>query len=195
MKNISLVIAAVSFNLLSIASEPTVYNVDATESSIEWTGNRVVGGGHNGTLSLKEGSLVFADGVFSGGSFIIDMTTINTTDLTGERKQRLDNHLKNEDFFHVDLFPTASLVITNVVAAGAGRFRVSGNITIKDITRPVEFPAAVAMVGGRVVASASFSIDRTEFNVRYGSGSFFENLGNRAISDQIPLVVNLVGKK
>jgi polyisoprenoid-binding protein YceI len=195
MKIISFIFAAIVFSFYSFASSPTTYTIDVTESSIEWTGNRAVGGGHNGTLNIKEGSLIFLDGVFSGGSFVIDMTTINTTDLTGERKQRLDNHLKNEDFFHIDVFPTATLVLKSVAPAGTGRFRVTGDITIKGITKTIEFPAAVALVGGRVVASASFSFDRTEFNVRYGSGSFFDNLGNRAISDEIPLVINLVGKK
>jgi polyisoprenoid-binding protein YceI len=183
----------ISFSMVN--AETIVYNVDTNNSSISWKGNRTVGGGHEGTINIAEGSLIFQNGVFSGGSFIIDMNTISSTDLTGGRKDRLDGHLKNEDFFDVEKFPTSRLVITKVEQIGAGRFRVTGDITIKSTTLSVQFPATVGEVAGRMVASGAFSFNRADFDVRYGSGKFFDNLGDRAISDEIPLTINLVANK
>jgi polyisoprenoid-binding protein YceI len=196
MKNLSIlalfmVIAPFSF----LNAQTLVYTVDTGNSSINWKGNRSVGGGHEGTISISEGSLIFENGVFSGGNFIIDMNTINTTDLTEGRKERLDGHLKNEDFFDVAKFPVSKLLITKVEAVSAGRYRITGDLTIKGKTLSVQFPATIGEVGGKIVASGGFSFNRTDYDVRYGSGKFFDNLGDRAIEDDVPLTINVVADK
>jgi polyisoprenoid-binding protein YceI len=196
MKKVSIlalfmVIAPFSF----LNSQTLVYAVDTGNSSINWKGNRSIGGGHEGTINISEGSLIFENGVISGGSFIIDMNTINTTDLTEGRKERLDGHLKNEDFFDVTKFPVSKLVITKVEAVSTGRYRITGDLTIKGKTMSVQFPATVGEVGGKIVASGAFSFNRTDFDVRYGSGKFFDNLGDRAIEDDVPLTINVVADK
>ncbi len=191
-------ILALVVAIISAAFKPSqneVYVVDPSASTVEWEGNRVGGGGHKGTISIKEGTMNFEGTNLRGGTFLIDMSTINTTDLTGDRKARLDGHLKNQDFFDINRFPTSSLIIKNVESAGTGRVRITGDLSIKGTTRPIEFPATVAFVGGRVIASASLSFNRADFDVRYGSGRFFDNLGDRAIRDEIPLVINLVATK
>jgi polyisoprenoid-binding protein YceI len=194
-QKIIFIIAIIWFFVNSEAISNTIYKVDTQNSKITWEGRRIAGGSHEGTIDIKEGEVIFDNGRFQGGSFTIDMSTISSTDLTGDRKARLDGHLKNEDFFDVPKFPTSTLVITDVQRADDGRWRIIGDITIKNITRPVTFFATMTLTGNRLVAVANLTFDRSDFDVRFGSDRFFDNLGDRAIINDIPLEITLVANR
>lgn len=165
---------------------PVVDLNDITSSSIIWKGYKVTGS-HTGTLELKSGSLTFDGDILTGGEFIIDMTSLTTTDLTGEYAAKLDGHLKSDDFFSVGKFSTASLIITDVKSSGKNSYAVTADLTIKGITKPVTFDASV--YGKK--ATANLKIDRTLYDVKYGSGSFFEGLQDNLIYDEFDLVIDL----
>lgn len=168
------------------------YEVSLKQSKVEWVGKKVTGQ-HNGTVNIKSGSLVVKDGMLKGGEFVMDMTTITSLDLEGEYQQKLNGHLKSADFFGVEKYPEAKFVITNVKENGKnGRFTVTGDITIKETTKEINFDAQLVDSGDGIVAVADIVIDRSEFDVRYGSGSFFDNLGDKTIYDDFTLSVNLV---
>ena len=177
-----------------LSGEAKDYNVSTTESTVEWVGKKVTGQ-HNGTITLKNGTLAMEDGKLTGGSFTIDMTTITDTDLSGGSKEKLEGHLKSDDFFGVEKYPTSTFVITRAVPQGPGKYKVIGNITIKGKTEQIQFPATVEEKDGKIMASANITIDRSKFDVRFGSGSFFDNLGDKTIYDNFDLTVNLVAGK
>lgn len=167
------------------------YTVSLKQSKVEWVGKKVTGQ-HNGTVAIKSGSLVIKEGVLTGGEFTIDMTTITSTDLEGEYQQKLNGHLKSADFFGVEKYPESKFVITKVAPGKNGRFAVTGNITIKETTKEINFDAQLVNSGNGIVAVADIVIDRSEFDIRYGSGSFFDDLGDKTIYDDFTLSVNLV---
>lgn len=166
-------------------SEETM-TVKTEESSVTWKAYKVTGS-HTGTVALKSGSLVFDNNNLTGGEFVVDMTSIICTDLEGEYKEKLEGHLKSDDFFSVETHQTSKLVFTSVKATGKNSYEVTGDLTIKGITKPVTFD--VSVYGSK--ATATVKIDRAQYNVRYGSGSFFENLGDKTIYDEFDLVVDL----
>ncbi|WP_436516826.1 YceI family protein [Ekhidna sp. To15] len=170
------------------------YKVSTEESTVEWVGKKVTGQ-HNGVISLQGGRLEMVEGQLVGGIFTIDMTTITDTDLSGGSKEKLEGHLKSDDFFGVEKFPTATFVITKAVPQGPGKYKIIGNITIKGKTEEIQFPATIEEKDGKMVASADLSIDRSKFDVRYGSGSFFDNLGDKTIYDNFDLSISLVASK
>lgn len=181
------VFALFSFN---IAVEGVA--VDTEKSVINWKGYKVTGE-HAGTINLKNGELKFEDGKLVGGGFEIDMTSIKVTDMQGEYAGKLEGHLKSGDFFGVENFPSAKFVMTKVSAKGTpGDYKITGNLTIKETTKEIRFYANVSDDGKS--ATADIKIDRSDFDVRYGSGSFFDNLGDKTIYDEFDLNVNLVVK-
>jgi polyisoprenoid-binding protein YceI len=153
---------------------------------VVWKGYKVTGS-HEGTIAIKSGYLNFNKDKLTGGAFVIDMSTITNTDLEGEYKGKLEGHLKSDDFFGVDKYPTASLIFTKIKPTGKNSYKVTGDITIKGITETVSFDLSV--YGNK--ANASLKIDRTKFDVRYGSTSFFDGLKDKAIYDEFDLVVDL----
>lgn len=159
--------------------------INVETSTIIWTGKKVLGS-HTGTIQLSEGYLEMDGENLTGGMFVVDMTSINVTDLKGESKGKLEGHLKSDDFFGIEKFPTATLVINNATKNADG-YIVKGDITIKGTTLPIEFDLDM----GEDFAATSLKIDRTKFGVRYGSGSFFDNLGDNTISDNFELDVTL----
>ncbi|OZV69068.1 YceI family protein [Winogradskyella aurantia] len=187
MKTKNLKIAAVLVMAVTFMSFTALIekNVDVTESTVNWKGYKVTGE-HEGTIKLKEGTLMFDGESLVGGNFVMDMTSINTTDLEGEYKGKLDGHLKSADFFGVEKHPTANLKITNV-EGNNGKYNVKADLTIKNITQPVEF----TMYTKENSASAFVKIDRTKFDIKYGSSSFFDDLKDKAIYDEFDLNVNL----
>ena len=172
-----------------MATDGEVKDVNLAESTIEWKGKKIIGPGkHHGTLGLKSGSLQFDGDALTGGSFVIDMTTLTNLDMAGKKGAgRLEGHLKSDDFFSVETYPEATLNITNVAASDNG-YDITADLTIKGTTAPITFTAAVAANS----ATAEITVDRTIYKVKYGSGKFFDNLGDKAISDNFDLVVNLV---
>ena len=168
--------------------------MDTNESFVAWKGYKVTGS-HHGKVMLKEGQLFFEEGALIGGGFEIDMATLSCEDLQGEYRNKLVGHLKSPDFFGVENYPTAKFTITKVISRGtAGSYKVVGDLTIKETTKEIKFNTQVEEKDGKQVASADITIDRSDFNVRYGSGSFFENLGDKTIYDEFELAVTLVSK-
>ncbi|MEO9485044.1 MAG: YceI family protein [Ekhidna sp.] len=170
------------------------YKVNTTESTVEWVGKKVTGQ-HSGVISLQGGSLEMEGGQLVGGTFTIDMTTLEDTDLSGGSKEKLEGHLKSDDFFGVEKFPTSTFVITKAVPQGPGKYKIVGNITIKGKTEEIQFPASIEEKDGKVIAKATLSVDRSKFDVKYGSGSFFDNLGDKTIYDNFDLSISLVANK
>ena len=191
MKKNTLSIAfAVLFVSTALAGDPIDKEkkvVNTEKSTVSWKGYKVTGS-HYGTIALKDGHLVFAGDKLTGGDFTVDMSTLVSNDLEGENKGKLEGHLKSDDFFGTDTHPTANLIFTEVKATGKNSYKVSGNLTVKGKTNPVTFDLSV--YGSK--ATANVKIDRSKYDVRYGSGSFFDNLGDKTIYDEFDLVVDLV---
>lgn len=162
--------------------------VNTETSKVTWKAYKVTGS-HHGTVDLKEGFLTFDDDKLTGGEFIVDMSTLVSTDLEGdpENKQKLEGHLNSDDFFHTEKHATSKMVFTDVKSTGKNSYEVTGDLTIKGITKPVTFD--VSVYGNK--ATATLKVDRAEHDVRYGSGSFFDNLGDKTIYDEFDLVVDL----
>ena len=187
------VLAAVVFVGLAFTNIAEV-SVDTSESYVTWKGYKVTGS-HYGKVKLKEGNLAYENGQLVGGGFTIDMSTIGVEDLEGSYAQKLEGHLKSPDFFGVEKYPTADFVITKVISRGTpGSYKVIGDLTIKETTKEIKFNAQIDEKEGKKVATADITVDRSEFDVRYGSGSFFDNLGDKTIYDEFELTVNLVSK-
>lgn len=173
------------------ASE-AVYAINTADSTVAWRGAKAVGSGHTGTIDVAEGSLTVADGQLISGSFVIDMTTMVSTD---GANSRLIGHLESDDFFGIETHPTASLVINSAEAQGGDQYVVSGDLTIKGITNPIEFTATAAEADGQLSATADIVFDRALYDVQYASGSFFDGLGNDLINDEIEITVELIATK
>jgi len=177
-----LLILAVSLMSFTALTEK---EVSIEKSKVIWKGYKVTGQ-HEGTISLKSGTLTFDDKTLTGGSFIMDMTSINTTDLEGEYKGKLDGHLKSADFFGVEKYPTATLEFINV-SGKDGSYKIKANLTIKETTKTVEFSMTIK----DNIATANLEVDRTEYDIKYGSSSFFDDLKDKAIYDNFDLNVTL----
>ena len=174
-------------------AEKAEYAIDVATTTIVWKGAKV-GGEHTGNISVKEGGFTFEDGQLTGGSFVIDMNSITCTDLDAEYGGKLVGHLKSDDFFGVATYPTSTVVIKSVVPQGPGLYKVVADLTIKQTTKEIKFPATVDVKNGTVTATADITVDRSEFDVRYGSGSFFDDLGDKVIYDDFNLAVTAVAK-
>ena len=160
--------------------------VKKEQSEVTWKGYKV-GGSHEGTIAIKEGYLEFDNDKLTGGKFVINMTTISSTDLEGEYKGKLDGHLKSDDFFGVANHPTASLMFKTVKNSGKNAYDVTGDLTVKGKTLPITF--TVSINGNK--AKASLKIDRAKYDIRYGSNSFFDDLKDKAIYDEFDIIANL----
>ena len=186
MKNLKSIAVALVLVLTSASITAQTKKVDASKSSINWVGKKVTGQ-HSGTVNLKDGTLIFKGKKLKGGNFTVDMTSLTSTDLSGEYQGKLNGHLKSEDFFGTEKFPTATLVFKSIVAKGANAFTVSGDLTIKGIKNPITFDLATTANS----ATTKFNVDRTKYGIRYGSKSFFDSIGDKAIDDEFELSVAL----
>ena len=170
----------------SFTANAQTKSIKADQSSVAWKGYKVTGS-HNGTIIVKSGDLEFKDSALVGGTLVIDMTSINTTDLKGEMKANLDGHLKSDDFFGVANFPDAVLKITKATVKDKNTVAVVADVTIKGKTNQESFIMTVS----KNKANASFKVNRTKYGVRYGSASFFDNLKDKAINDEFDLNIEL----
>ncbi|MCP4138860.1 MAG: YceI family protein [Chloroflexi bacterium] len=166
-----------------------IYVVDIKESSLGWFGEKVIGKKHYGSVKILEGTLVVENGTFVSGTVVMDMNSINVEDGS---PQRLENHLKNDDFFGVNAHPTSTLEIISAKALGNDQYAVSATLTIKGISQPLDFIAIATEESGRITASAEIVFDRTLYGIEYDSASIFSDLGDKAIKDEISISVTLV---
>lgn len=187
MKNMKTIALSALMALFTLSMGAQSKNVDAKKSTITWVGKKVTGQ-HEGTINLKSGAFYFKDKKIVRGKFIVDMSSIAVTDLkAGEGKEKLEGHLKADDFFGTEKFPTSNLNFKSVTPKGKDTYAVVADLTIKGITKPVNFDLVVK---GNT-ATAKVVVDRTKYDIKYGSGSFFDNLGDKAISDNFDLNVSL----
>jgi len=187
MKNLKTIAIALLVTFGTTIATAQNKKINTEKSKISWVGKKVTGE-HSGTINFKEGTVVLKKGKLAGGSFTVNMTSIEVTDLkAGQGKEKLEGHLKADDFFGTTKFTTASIEFKTIAAKSNGIYTVTADLTIKGITNPVTFDMNVT----DTTATTSFKVDRTKFDIKYGSGSFFDNLGDKAISDEFDLTVNL----
>ena len=165
-------------------------NVNIAASTLLWKGFKPTGS-HNGTVKLTSGAMSVSNGLITAGEFVIDMSSI--TDADGSA--RLDGHLKSADFFDVEKYPTSKFVVTSSEVK-EGKMMVTGNLTIKDVTKSITIPATVSETEGVVTfKSETFELNRADFNVKYGSKSFFDNLKDKFINDNMEMSFEVQGTK
>jgi len=184
--------------LPAFSQSPTTYTVSAHESSMRWTGYYLFSfGEHAGTIGVTKGQLIFVDDQVTGGSFEMDMNSIQDTDMKADDGGNdLTSHLKSDDFFSVDKFPTALFEITKTVKIkdvqpNQPNYFVTGTLTLKGVKNTLEFPVFISIQENNIAASAKFKFDRTKWNVKYNSGKFFSEIGDGAISDAIGIELNM----
>lgn len=180
--------------LLLIAGTFAVFaqkiDVKPSDAVVKWTGNKI-GGAHNGEIKVKSGTLELKSGNIVKGSVVIDMNSITCTDIENEGvNAKLVGHLKSDDFFGVEKFPTATFTVTKAAKFSNGKANVSGKLTIKGKTEPVNF----VVTKQNNVYKTQLKVDRSKFDVRYGSNSFFDNLGDKAIDNIFILDIQLTAK-
>ncbi|MFC5282245.1 YceI family protein [Pedobacter alpinus] len=194
MKKNLLLLAFVGI-LFAFAPAADVYKVDLSKSKIEWIGAKVTGK-HNGEIKLASGVLNAKGNKLDGGNFEMDMTSMTCIDLDASNGNKLLGHLKSDDFFSVEKNPTSKFVITKVQNTGVDKATITGNLTIKGITNAISFPASIKQKDGVLVAVANgVKINRTKFDIKYGSKSFIDGLGDKAIDDEFTLNITLLAKK
>jgi polyisoprenoid-binding protein YceI len=189
MKRILALLEFQFFILLTISAQEK-FTADTAQTKLLWLGEKVTGQ-HFGTVKLKSGWLTWKDNKIVSGEFEIDMTTIKESN----SNERLVGHLESDDFFGVEKFPVSRLVITGSTPFDKGTGIITGTITIKGITNPIEFKAVIQKQDNGLLFFANITLDRTKFNIRYGSGSFYDNLGDKTIFDEFKMKVSLSVKK
>lgn len=194
MKVISILLftTLISFSMILEKSNPLVVSVDKNESTVTWKAKKVTGE-HFGKVTIANADLDYENGKIQGGSFTMDMLSITVEDITDEgSNKKLTDHLKSDDFFSVEKFNTSTLKITEAKTNNGKDYQITGDLTIKGIKNQVTFPATLEMVGNKVITTAEITFDRTKFDIKYRSGSYFENLADRLIYDDVNLEVKLV---
>lgn len=187
--------SAGSVTKLELSKKAISFKVDPGQSKLTWLAKKVTGE-HAGTIQVRSGSLEVDNNVLKGGSFELDTKTITVTDIEDkEGNAKLLGHLKSDDFFAVEKFGTAKFVITSAQSKGSGLYQIKGNLTIKGITNEVTFPANVTLDNNKLVAKAKIKVDRTKYDIKFRSKSFFENLGDKTIYDDFELDIQLVANK
>ena len=202
-KTVLSILSLTAFGLLSFVgpddkkAKETPYSVNVQQSKLVWNAKKVTGE-HTGKIALKEGTVTMDGAKLTGGKFVADLTSITNTDLTDkEYNGKLIGHLKSEDFFSVEKHPTATFVVTKAVAKTAGVYDVTGNLTIKGITKPVTFPVTVKPAATGADITGKIVVDRSKYDIKYNSKSFFDAaaLGDKMINDDFTIDVKLVAVK
>lgn len=200
MKKVIFTLAAALFAAGSFAQiADGKYNVDFKTSTVNWHGEKVTGSGHKGTVKVSSGQLELKGNNIVKGKLKLNMNAIECTDgMDAETTSNLLNHLRSEDFFNTAKFPDANFEVTSVKAqkdAKGNTHSINGKLTIKGITQDVSFPATVSAKDGGVTVNGELVVDRSKFDVRYGSETFFGELGDKAINNEIKINFNLITKK
>lgn len=201
MKKVILSLAVLALTSVSSVAQlkDGVFNIDYKTSSIQWHGEKVTGSGHDGTIRVSSGQVTVKGGNVASGKVKVDMNGIACTDLADkEMNANLINHLKSEDFFNTVKFPDANFEVVSVTAskdAAGNTHTIKGKLTIKGITKEVSFPAKVSGTDTNVTINGVLTVDRSQYDVRYGSETFFGSLGDQAISNNMRLTFNLIANK
>jgi polyisoprenoid-binding protein YceI len=189
MKRI-LAILAFLYLILPTVPAQTKFIADIVQTRLSWLGE-YVSGQHTGTIMLQSGWITWKENRIAGGEFIVDMTSIKESD----SNERFVGHLKSDDFFGVEKFPVSKLIITGSTSFDKGTGVITGTLTIKGFTNPIEFKAALQKQDNGLLFFANITVDRAKYNIRYGSGTFFDNLGDKTIFDEFKIKVNLSVKE
>lgn len=183
LKNCSIVLI-LFFSFLKM--EAQIRKIDTSKSQIVWLGKKITGE-HQGIIKFKDGAIVFKNKKVVGGNFNVDMTSLNNTDQQGSAKINLEGHLKSDEFFGVENYRTSNLVFKSISNKGKNRYDITADLTIKGVTNPVKFNF---IINGDS-ASTALIINRKKFDLRYGDGSFFDDLGDKTIYDEFELAIAL----
>jgi len=163
-----------------------VKKIDIKKSTLVWKGSKIIGGTHSGTINLQSGYFNVKNKDIVGGEFVVDMNTINCTDLKGKSKAKIERHLKDTHFFDVEKHPTSRFKIVKIHKLNVGNYQVTGDLTIKNHTNSHTFLLHIS----NHLATGKLIIKRNEFDIKYGSG-FFGAIGNKTISNEFTLQLNL----
>ena len=176
------------------------YKLQPQLSTLGWDGKAVTHG-HNGTIQFTSGDLQVRNNTVVGGTAVVDMKTIKATDITdAENHAKFVGHMSSGDFFDAPTYPTSTFKITSVTpikgaAADADNATITGDMTIKGVTQSISFPAKVGVKNGVAAATGKVTIDRTKFGLKYGSKTFFDSIGDKAIYDEFTLAFNVIAKQ
>ena len=194
------VASAQKMNSAKMATNAPAYAVQPQLSTLGWEGKAVTHG-HNGTISFTSGELLVKGNALVGGTVTVDMKSLKATDIKDAESQgKFVGHMTSDDFFGVEKFPTSTFKITSVApikgaAKDADNATITGQMTIKGVTQTISFPAKVGVKDGMAAASGKVKIDRTKFGLKYGSKSFFDSIGDKAINDDFDLTFNVIAKQ
>jgi polyisoprenoid-binding protein YceI len=168
------------------------YQVNTINSKLTWKASKIVGNGHTGTVAIKSGNLVISGGNLTSGNLLLDMKSI----ASDENIEALVKHLNSEDFFATETYPEANLAITSVARTPEdGLYSANGDLTLKGKTAPISFNLRLAQEGNKVAAVSELELDRTVWDVKYGSGKFFQDLGDKTIKDEMQISIALEATK
>ncbi|WPR77202.1 YceI family protein [Algoriphagus sp. NG3] len=185
--------AALALTSFTMASKVTT--VDTTESTITWTAKKVTGQ-HHGKVPITSATLDYQNNRILGGNFEMDMTSLTVEDITDPgMNKKLSDHLKSDDFFSVEKYNKSTFNVTDAKTSDGKAYQITGDLTIKGITKPVTFPATVSVNGGKITATGKLTFDRTHYDIKFRSGSYFENLADKMIYDDVELDVKLVASE
>ncbi len=173
----------------------TSYKIDNAASTVGWEAKKVVGG-HSGNVSIKDGTITLTGEIITAGEINVDMNSITVSDIPADNEYnaKLVGHLKSPDFFNIEKFPGAKLVIKSSEKTKTG-LKIKGDLTFIGKTNAIEFDAVVSNVKGVYTAKSNVVLDRTKWDLKYGSTDFFKGLGDKAINNEFTLAINLSAKK
>ena len=197
MKHLTFLLLCAAFMGLAFTNPASnavvVYKVDTGASTLKWTAAKVTGK-HFGKVTIKSGTLEMSKAKLVKASFEANMASLTVED--GGGNERLRGHLTSDDFFSTEKHPTATFTSTKITAKDkSGTFTIVGNMTIKGITKSITFDANVKPEGGKVMGTAAIKLDRTDYDIKFRSGKFFPDLGDKLIYDEFELEVSLVAAK
>ncbi len=192
LASLAVLLIVVATSAFKAPVKPVSYKVDPAKSTLTWVGKKLTGS-HEGTIGLQSGTLSFEGKKLAGGNFSINMASIKDAD----KSDRLEGHLKADDFFGTDKFPTSTFVIKKVAAGSGNTVTVTGDLSIKGVTNSISFPATVVWnADGTVTATADkVIVDRTKYGIKYRSKGMFPDVGDKMIYDEFELAIKLVASK
>lgn len=179
--------------IFSVSAFAKDWGINATSSTLAWEAKKVTGA-HSGTISFGEGTLQVEKKKITGGKLAVDMNSLVNTDGKGPNKN-LIGHLKSDDFFGVEKFPQSTLELKGVTSKSGNLYHFTADLTIKGITAPIEFDAEVTSASDHLTATGAMVVNRTKYDIKYRSGAFFSDLGDKMIYDDFTLKFKLVADK